>query len=153
MADVVSPDKRSEMMSGIQGKNTKPEMLVRKGLFRLGFRFRIHVSKLPGKPDIVLPKYKAVIFINGCFWHGHNCSLFRWPSTRPAFWREKITSNKNRDLQVKDLLAKQGWRMLVLWECATKGRGKLPQEQLIEITGKWLKGNSAYDEIGEFFND
>lgn len=90
MADVVTPEKRSKMMSGIQGKNTKPELTIRKGLHALGFRYRLHGKTLPGKPDLVFPKYKAVIFIHGCFWHAHHCHLFKWPSTRVDFWQEKI---------------------------------------------------------------
>lgn len=89
MTDVVDKATRSRMMAGIKGKDTKPEMLIRSELHRRGFRFRKNVKDLPGKPDIVLPKYRAVIMVNGCFWHGHGCRLFKWPSTRPEFWREK----------------------------------------------------------------
>ncbi len=91
MPDVVSRAKRGEMMSGIRGKNTKPELVIRSALHRAGYRFRLHTRSLPGKPDLVLPKYRAAIFVNGCFWHGHDCHLFKWPGTRKDFWRAKIT--------------------------------------------------------------
>ena len=94
MADVVDKATRSRMMAGIKGKDTKPEMLIRSELHRRGFRFRKNVKELPGKPDIVLPKYKAVIMVNGCFWHGHECHLFKWPATRPEFLREKTRKDK-----------------------------------------------------------
>ena len=149
MADVVSPGKRSKMMSGIRGKNTKPELLVRCGLFRRGFRFRLHALKLPGKPDIVLPKYKAVIMVNGCFWHGHGCSLFKWPSSRVDFWRKKIEANRKHDAESLEALKANGWRALVVWECTTKGRGKWPVEELLEAIAEWVLGENEYSEIGE----
>ena len=149
MVDVVSSSKRSEMMSGIRGKDTRPELLIRHGLFKRGFRFRVHVSKLPGKPDIVLPKYKAVIFINGCFWHGHGCSLFKWPSTRVDFWRKKIGENTKHDADSLKALKVQKWRILVIWECATKGKGKWPMERLLDMVENWILDGSEYYEIGE----
>src|SRR5262245_6595907 len=97
MADVVSPEVRSRMMSGIRGKNTKPEMVLRRGLHAEGFRFRLHGPALPGRPDLVFPKWSAVIFVHGCFWHRHNCRLFKWPSTKSRFWRAKLTGNVSRD--------------------------------------------------------
>lgn len=149
MADIVSPNKRSEMMSGIRGKDTKPELLIRRGLFMRGFRFRVHVSKLPGKPDIVLPKYKAVILVNGCFWHGHGCSLFKWPSSRVDFWRDKIEDNRKHDAESLEALKMLGWRTLVVWECTTKGKGKWSAERLLDAIGKWVLEGSEYSEIGE----
>lgn len=149
MADVVSPGKRSEMMSGIRGKNTKPELAIRRGLFRHGFRFRVHVSKLPGKPDIVLPKHRTVVLVNGCFWHGHECSLFKWPSTRVDFWTKKIETNRKHDAQSLEELRTQGWRTLVVWECATKGRGKWPADSLLDAITEFILGENRYSEIGE----
>ena len=96
-ADIVTPEIRSRMISGIRGQNTKPELAVRSQLHRIGFRFRVHCRDLPGKPDLVFRKHNAVIFVHGCFWHGHDCHLFRWPTTRSEFWREKINSNIARD--------------------------------------------------------
>ncbi len=104
-------------MSKIGGKNTKPEILVRKFLFSKGFRYRINVKTLPGKPDIVLPKYKTVIFINGCFWHGHNCKKGKLPSSNIDFWRKKISNNKSRDDKNSDLLIKLGWKVIIIWQC------------------------------------
>lgn len=118
MADVHTPEQRSYNMSRIHSKNTKPEELVRKFLFSQGFRYWKNDAKLPGKPDIVLPKYKAVIFVNGCFWHGHEgCRYFVWPKNNAEFWKEKITGNIQRDKHNHQLLANQGWRVIEIWEC------------------------------------
>jgi DNA mismatch endonuclease (patch repair protein) len=105
-------------MSRIRSKNTKPEILVRKYLFSKGFRFRLHIKDLPGKPDIVLPKYKTVIFVHGCFWHGHNaCQYFVIPKTRSEWWLEKITRNRERDQNAIKLLKENGWKVISIWEC------------------------------------
>ena len=122
MADIVDSKTRSRMMSGIRGKNTKPEILVRKALHAKGYRFRLHDKKLPGKPDIVLPKYKTVIFVHGCFWHKHNCKHFKWPKTRPEFWRDKIVGNTERDKKHIEELQKLGWNIKVIWECEIKDK-------------------------------
>ena len=115
--DVVSKKKRSEMMSGIRGKNTKPELEVRKYLYSRGFRFRLHVRELPGKPDIVLPKYNTAIQVRGCFWHGHGCRLSSFPKTNRKFWKNKILNNKKRDAKNDKKLRKMGYRLLVVNEC------------------------------------
>jgi len=108
-------------MSRIRGKNTKPEELVRKYLFAQGFRYRKNDNRLPGKPDIVLPKYKTVIFINGCFWHGHEgCRYFAWPKNNAEFWKEKISGNILRDKHNRQILSDQGWRVIEVWECELK---------------------------------
>ena len=121
MADVHTPEQRSYNMSRIRGKNTKPEELVRKYLFAQGFRYRKNDNRLPGKPDIVLPKYKTVIFINGCFWHGHDgCRYFEWPKNNAEFWKEKISGNILRDKHNRKLLSEQGWRVIEIWECELK---------------------------------
>lgn len=121
MADVHDKETRSYNMSQIKGKNTKPEILVRKFLHKNGFRYRLNYEKLPGKPDIVLPKYKTAIFINGCFWHGHdNCKYFVVPKTKTKWWLDKINATKKRDvIKIKEL-AKLGWRIKVIWECQLK---------------------------------
>lgn len=141
MTDVVSPAVRSAMMAGIRNKNTRPECLVRKQLFARGYRYRLHAAGLPGKPDLVLPKYKALVFVHGCFWHGHDCHLFKWPKTREAFWREKISSNQQRDLNVRQQLLDAGWRVAVIWECALKGREKLDLAALTNIVDEWLQSD------------
>ena len=138
MADVVDRKTRSRMMSGIRGKNTRPELLIRKGLHARGFRFRLHDKRLPGKPDLVLPKYSAVIFVHGCFWHGHDCHLFKWPQSRREFWRKKITRNKVKDAESYVSLKKEGWYILTIWECALKGRTRRPLDQVLDTVADWL---------------
>lgn len=147
MADIVTAEVRSRMMSGIRGTNTKPELLLRKGLHSLGFRFRLHDRSLPGKPDIVLPRYKAVIFAHGCFWHGHDCHLFKWPSTRPEFWQAKIARNRAVDERTDAALTEAGWRQAVVWECALKGKTRLPLEDVIQSCAEWLRSDRPRLEI------
>jgi len=130
-------------MSGIRGKNTKPEVLIRQRLHARGYRFRLHRKDLPGSPDIVLPKFKAAILINGCFWHGHQCRLFKWPKTRADFWRKKIKGNILRDRKKLAELHMIKWRVCVLWECEVKGAD---EEHLTEVTDsltKWLNGKES----------
>lgn len=138
MTDVVSPEKRSRMMSGIKGKNTKPELVIRKGLFKKGFRYRLHRKDIPGKPDLVLTKYNAVIFVNGCFWHQHDCHLFKWPKQNRDFWEEKLNKNLERDIRNHDKVAQMGWRICTIWECAVKGRTTDQIELLLENISSWL---------------
>jgi DNA mismatch endonuclease (patch repair protein) len=116
--DIWSKEKRSEVMSKIKGKNTKPELLLRSQLFKQGFRFRIHRKDLPGKPDIVLPKYKTVIFVHGCFWHYHkDCKEGRIPSTNSTFWKNKLQGNVAKDKAHLKELEKMGWQVITIWEC------------------------------------
>lgn len=130
MSDVHSPEARSYNMSRIHGKDTKPEELVRKFLFSQGFRYRKNDARLPGKPDIVLPKYKTVIFINGCFWHKHEgCKYFVWPKNNAEFWREKLLSNVERDKRDYQQLDELGSRVIVVWECELK---KVSREQVLK---------------------
>jgi DNA mismatch endonuclease (patch repair protein) len=147
MADIVSREVRSRMMSGIRGKNTKPELLIRKGLHRLGFRYRLHDTSLPGKPDIVLRRHRAIIFVHGCFWHGHNCHLFKWPKTRPDFWVGKIERNKEVDREVLKSLREQGWRHASIWECALKGKTRKPLDEILLQCKTWLLSESYELEI------
>ncbi|WP_163710847.1 very short patch repair endonuclease [Mangrovibacterium lignilyticum] len=123
MADVHNKQTRSYNMSRIRAKDTKPELLVRKYLFAHGFRYRLNVKSLPGKPDIVLPKYKTVIFINGCFWHGHKgCKYFVLPKTRTEWWLDKIKGTQRRDREAEILLNVQGWKVITVWQCELKGK-------------------------------
>lgn len=120
MADTLSPAERSRRMGRVRGLNTKPELVVRRLLYRLGYRYRLHQKGLPGRPDIVFPGRRAVIFVNGCFWHRHpdpNCPLARLPKSRLDFWRAKLDGNRQRDLLVLDQLSQAGWRTLTIWEC------------------------------------
>lgn len=147
MADVVLPHVRSKMMSGIRGKDTKPELLLRRALHRRGFRYRLHAKKLPGRPDMVFPKHKAVLFVHGCFWHCHLCHLFKWPSTREKFWQAKIGGNKNRDEITVSLLASAGWRIGTVWECALKGKHRLPVEEVITQCTEWIRSGQPLLDI------
>lgn len=123
MTDVHNKETRSYNMSRIKGKDTKPEMLVRKFLFAQGFRYRLHVKKLPGKPDIVLPKYKTVIFIHGCFFHGHEgCRYFKVPATRTEWWVDKIEGNRKRDRETEKRLSELKWNVITVWECELKNK-------------------------------
>lgn len=126
MADVFSKEKRSWIMSRIRGRDTKPEMLVRSVVHRMGFRFRLHCRELPGKPDIVLPRHKKVIFVHGCFWHGHKqCLRSRRPTTNTEFWNKKLDANIARDKRVRMNLRRLGWKVLVVWECETSDPDRL----------------------------
>ena len=121
MADVLDPKQRSQMMSLIKGKDTKPEMVIRKYLFSKGLRYRLHNKKLSGKPDIVLKKYKTVVFINGCFWHGHkDCKYFKMPKSNEFFWEQKINRNRARDIANEFVLQTEGWKVIRIWECELK---------------------------------
>jgi DNA mismatch endonuclease (patch repair protein) len=150
MVDVVSPGKRSRMMSNIKGKNTSPEMVVRRSLHALGFRYRLHDKTLPGKPDLVFPRLKAVIFVHGCFWHGHDCHLFKWPRSNTEFWREKIEKNRIRDKSDQIAIAERGWRQLVVWECAFRGKYRWPTSEVMEFMAEWLSGKSS-TETADFY--
>src|SRR5690606_25791969 len=116
LPDIFTPEVRSRMMAGIRSTDTKPELMLRKGLHALGWRYRLHARGLPGKPDLVFPARRAVIFANGCFWHGHDCHLFKWPRSREEFWRAKIAGNIVRDLRNRDQLVAAGWRVADVWE-------------------------------------
>ncbi len=136
--DVHDKKTRSYNMSQIKGKNTKPEEMVRKYLFAQGFRYRKNDKKLPGTPDIVLPKYKTVIFVNECFWHGHEgCKYFVWPRSNSEFWKKKIEDNIIRDQQKIELLKSDGWKVIVVWECELKPQNK---DTCLKKLGKEIGG-------------
>ena len=147
MADVVTRAVRSRMMSGIRSTNTKPELMLRHALHARGFRYRLHDRRLPGKPDMVFPRYNAVILANGCFWHGHDCHLFKLPSTRPEFWRTKIARNREVDLHNEAALEDIGWRQAIVWECALKGRARLEFSEVIRRCDEWLRSRKSHLEI------
>ncbi|WP_340162438.1 MULTISPECIES: very short patch repair endonuclease [Halomonadaceae] len=135
MVDIKNRDQRSHNMSAIRGKDTKPEMLVRRYLHSCGYRFRLHRKDLPGKPDLVMPKYQLVIFVHGCFWHRHeNCRYSTTPSNRSEFWQEKFAKNVERDSRNREALLESGWRVLIIWECGLKhAKDELPElSRLIE---------------------
>ena len=147
LPDIVDPQTRSRMMAGIRGKDTKPEVLVRKALHARGFRFRVHPRNIPGKPDVALPRYSAVILVHGCFWHGHGCHLFKMPGTRQEFWETKIRRNQERDAEVREQLAGAGWRRLVIWECSLKGRTRLDFGELVDRICDWIRSDQSELEI------
>jgi DNA mismatch endonuclease (patch repair protein) len=130
------------MMSGIRGKNTKPEILLRKLLHAKGFRFRLH-AKLPGKPDLVLPKWNAIIFVHGCFWHRHECRIFKWPKSRQDFWQEKLNGNADRDTRNVAALVQAGWRVGVVWECTMRD----DPIAACEKASKWISSEKKIIEI------
>ena len=148
MADIVDRATRSRMMSGIRGQDTSPERLIRRELHRRGFRFRLHHSGLPGRPDIVLPKYRVLIQVNGCFWHRHNCHLFKWPATQSQRWRDKLEANVVRDAANLRACESMGWRTLIVWECALKGKTRLPLEEIGAMAECWIREGSDFLEIG-----
>jgi DNA mismatch endonuclease, patch repair protein len=149
---MLSPEQRSAQMSRIRGSNTRLELLVRRTLHALGLRYRLGGGGLPGKPDLIFPRHATVVFVDGCFWHGHNCHLFRLPKTRPEFWHAKIESNRTRDVRVDQELRALGWRPLHVWECELRNKPKGEQlqrfEQLAMEISKDARQRSA-ELIGE----
>jgi DNA mismatch endonuclease, patch repair protein len=131
-------------MQRIGPRDTKPELLVRRGLHRRGLRFRIQVSDLPGKPDLVFPKYSVAVFVHGCFWHGHGCNLSKMPATNFGFWQTKIRKNAERDRRLKVELRSLGWRVLVVWECALRGPNRTDLVQLTERCASFIKYSKRY---------
>lgn len=125
-------------MAGIRGENTKPELKLRSGLHRLGLRFTLK-SRLPGKPDLVLPRHRVIVFFHGCFWHGHKCPLFRMPGTRRDFWQEKIEKNRERDIRIAAILRAAGWRVAIVRECAIRGAGKRSWETVCGDLAAWIR--------------
>lgn len=143
MADILSPSERSRLMSRIRGRDTCLEIRVRKALYRLGFRYRLGRRDVPGKPDLVLARYRAAIFIHGCFWHGHDCELFRLPKTRRRFWSRKIEGNRARDQTVAVQIAAMGWRRCVVWECSVRGLGDDAVDTVAWRIADWLTTSSV----------
>lgn len=139
--DTVDRKTRSKIMKSVPQKNTKPEVLLRKALYSMGFRYRLHDKKLPGSPDIVFPKYRAVIFIHGCFWHRHGCKYTTTPGDNELFWKEKFDANRLRDAKKSEELRQMGWRVLVVWTCELK---KALRDELFDGVNSWLKSNSCY---------
>ena len=128
-------------MAAVRARDTKPELMIRKALHASGLRYRLNVRNLPGKPDIVLPRHRAVVFVHGCFWHRHECDLFRWPESRPEFWRDKLNTNAARDITSAEALEKGGWRQAVIWECALKGRKKRDFQDTMQRLIAWIRSD------------
>lgn len=140
MTDTKTPEERSINMSHIKSTNTKPEEKVRKYLFSKGFRYRKNDKRLPGKPDIVLPKYNTVIFVNGCFWHKHNCKRFSWPSSNTEYWKNKINRNADRDKMTYAKLKEAGWNVIIVWECEIRNK-KVSSARLSKLCEEILQSH------------
>jgi DNA mismatch endonuclease (patch repair protein) len=140
--DVLTPEQRQLNMSRIRGRDTKPELLLRRGLHAAGFRFRLHAPDLPGRPDILFPRFRAAILVHGCFWHGHDCPLFKMPATRREFWANKICANRERDKRTAAALLAHGWRILTVWECSLKGPGRQPLPAIIDRCAAFIRGKA-----------
>lgn len=150
MADIVDPAIRSRMMSGIRAKNTRPELFLRKGLHALGFRYRLHAKDIPGRPDLVFPKYNALIEVRGCFWHGHGCHYCKPPATNPEFWQNKIRNNRLRDSRNLDSQIEAGWRCLIVWECAVRlAQRSANTLDAIALSAQWLTAGDNLATIDE----
>lgn len=128
-------------MAAIKGSHTKPELLIRKALHAYGLRYRLHVKNLPGRPDLVFTRHRAVVFVNGCFWHRHECHLFKWPSTRQDFWREKIDRNVANDERAVSALLAAGWRVGIVWECALKGSTRRNFAEAMQHLAGWVESS------------
>ena len=151
MADVVDQATRSRMMAAIQGRNTKPEVALRRGLHRSGFRYVLHDRRLPGRPDIVFPRYQAVVFVHGCFWHRHDgCRYATTPKTRPEFWSKKFEANVARDQRNRQAVSEAGWKTAVVWECALRG----PRlDETVARVSQWLRSGSRWIDIPDTLGD
>ncbi|MCY4558095.1 MAG: very short patch repair endonuclease [Chloroflexi bacterium] len=151
MVDIVNQETRSRMMAGIRGRDTRPEMTLRKALHARGLRYRLHAAHLPGRPDLVFAKYRAVIFVHGCFWHRHkDCRYSTTPATRPDFWARKFAANVRRDMNVQDQLASIGWRVAIVWECALRKPGLTLSATDSVIS--WLQSADPLLELGAASN-
>lgn len=140
--DVLTPEQRQLNMSRIRGRDTKPEMLVRRALHARGLRYRLHDRTLPGRPDLVFARYRAAVFVHGCFWHRHGCAMSNLPATRQEFWRTKLASNATRDRKAIDALEAAGWRVLVVWECALRGPARRPESEVAETAARFIRESS-----------
>jgi DNA mismatch endonuclease (patch repair protein) len=148
--DIVDRATRSRMMAGIKGKNTRPEMVLRRGLHGLGFRFRVHASGLSGHPDLCLRKHNAIIFVHGCYWHRHeNCRFATTPKSRQDFWLAKFAANVERDARDQKLLKEDGWRLAIIWECCLRSSNA---KTTIYVTGNWLRSSEPFLELPNEFS-
>jgi DNA mismatch endonuclease (patch repair protein) len=148
MVDVLTPEQRRLNMSRIRGRDTKPEMIIRRGLHACGLRYRLHERDLPGRPDLVFPKFRAAVFVHGCFWHSHGCGLSKLPATRQDFWKKKLDSNAARDRAAINALCSLGWRVLVVWECALRGPRRMHLDDAVQCATRYIKcGSEPYAEL------
>lgn len=146
--DNVDEATRSKIMSSVGQRDTEPEMVLRKAMHHQGYRYRLNVKELPGSPDLVFPKYKAVVFVHGCFWHFHGCKKSSIPSTREKYWKEKFEKNKERDQRKIDKLLQMGWRVAVVWSCTLEDRNKELVDKTVKKVGRWLNSNDSKLIVG-----
>lgn len=147
MTDVHDRETRSRNMAAIRSKNSKPEIVFRKSLFARGYRYRLHRKDLAGRPDLVLAKHRIAVFVHGCFWHLHDCHLFRWPKTNAKFWKRKISGNAQLDVEHQDVLIRSQWRVAVIWQCAIEGRRRKTMTAVLDEFEAWLEDDKARLEI------
>ena len=145
--DTVESKTRSRIMASVRQKDTRPEILLRSALHRSGLRYRLHVKKLPGTPDLVFPQFHAVVFVHGCYWHSHGCYKSTLPKTRREFWSAKFRANQARDRRNFNRLQERLWRVMVVWECALVGKNALSLYETVEYIREWLKGTQTFGEI------
>ena len=144
MSDIVDSSARSRMMAAIRGRDTKPEILVRAALHARGFRFGVWSARLPGRPDIVLPKWKVALFVQGCFWHWHECHLSKMPASNRVFWETKLARNRERDVHVQIAVVSMGWRVALVWECALRGKAALGRfESSMDQLADWIRNRPS----------
>lgn len=147
MVDVLTVAQRQFNMIRIRGRDTKPELVLRRGLHAAGLRFRLHARDLPGCPDLVFPRYRAAILVHGCFWHGHHCPLFKLPATRTEFWSTKIAGNQQRDQRTAEGLRRAGWRILTVWECSLKGPARRAEDTVLHDCALFIRSRRNCAEI------
>ena len=148
MTDVHDAAARSRNMAAVRSRDTKPELIIRRALHAAGLRYRLNVRNLPGRPDIVLPRHRAIVFVHGCFWHRHGGELFRWPESRADFWREKLNGNAARDERAAQALNEAGWRRAVIWECALRGSKKLEFHHAMQQLIAWIRSDEPLLTVG-----
>jgi DNA mismatch endonuclease (patch repair protein) len=147
MPDTVTPETRSRMMAAIKAKDTQPELAVRRGLHAMGFRYALHSNRFPGRPDMVLAKHRAVIWVNGCYWHGHPCGAAKLPSSNESYWHPKIERTRARDLRNAEAVEAAGWRHLTIWECALRGKHAPGIERVLEAAALWIVSGTSSASI------
>lgn len=150
--DPLTPAQRRLNMQRVRAHDTKPELLLRRALHAFGYRYRLHDVRLPGKPDLVLKRWRAVIRVQGCFWHGHDCSLGVWPRTNAEFWEKKITANRARDALQEEALVQAGWRVATVWQCALTGRQRVGVRRVAELLHDWLQSGALTLELNQDSN-
>ena len=153
MADVLTPEQRQNCMSSVRRENTSPEIILRSVLHKSGLRYRLHDKDLPGSPDMVFTRFRAVIFVHGCFWHSHGCYKSSIPESRHSFWKSKFQTNRDRDERNIKLLHNQGWRVMVVWQCALNGKHAYSSDVVVSCVKDWLQSSESFWQIPEFLFD